>query len=123
MYNGIGGHIERFEDIVTGAKRELKEETGLSCDNLQLAGTVMIDVEEKTGIMLFVFTGNEVQGSLVSSDEGTLHWIKVSELSYLPVVEDVPDLVLKINEFQATGHQFSGKYLYDPNGKRITTWN
>lgn len=39
-YNGLGGKLEANEDIVTGMKREIREEAGLECQKLELAGTV-----------------------------------------------------------------------------------
>jgi 8-oxo-dGTP diphosphatase len=121
-FNGIGGHIERGEDVLAGAIRELKEESGLTCQDLYLAGTIMIDVNEHTGILLFVFSGTRFTGQLVSSDEGTLHWVDIEQLEDLPVVEDIPELVAKIREFNMTGKPFFGKYLYDDQNQRVTSW-
>lgn len=122
LFNGIGGHIERGEDVISSASRELKEETGLSCSDLKLAGTIAIDVTENAGILLFVFTGSAITGELTQSDEGTLHWLEIDQLQKLEVVEDVPELVANAQRFIDTGRLFFGKYLYDEQGKRITTW-
>jgi 8-oxo-dGTP diphosphatase len=35
-YDGVGGHIERDEDILTGVKREVLEETGLTVRDVRL---------------------------------------------------------------------------------------
>ncbi len=121
-YNGIGGHIERGESVLDGAVRELYEETGLACEDLQLAGTLMIDVQPQQGILLFVLTGTQTLGELKGSEEGSLHWIPTAELVSLKVVEDVPELVIRVLEFRDTGKLFFGKYHYDEDGNRHATW-
>ncbi len=122
FYNGIGGHIESGEDVLEGARRELQEEAGIECPDLQLTGMVMIDVNPDTGILMFVFSGETVIGELHSSEEGTLHWIKTDHLCDFPVVDDIPELVKKIEEFRTSGRLFFGKYLYDAQQQRITSW-
>src|SRR5437588_2779307 len=39
-YNGLGGKLEPGEDVATGLRREIREESGLECEALRLAGTV-----------------------------------------------------------------------------------
>ena len=121
-YNGIGGHIERCEDLLAGATRELKEEAGVTCDDLRLAGSIMIDVEKDTGILLFVFTGSRITGELKPSEEGTLHWIGIDQLKRIKVVEDIPELVKRVLQFNSSGKMFFGKYIYDEAGERTTSW-
>src|SRR5512139_3317745 len=57
LYNGIGGHLERGEDVLGSARRELAEETGLDCPGLWLCGTVIVDTGESPGISVFVLHG------------------------------------------------------------------
>lgn len=121
-FNGMGGHIERGEDVYHGAVRELHEEAGITCDDLTLCGTIMIDVEDAQGILLFVFSGSQFSGKISSSEEGSLHWIEISKLKTLKVVEDIPELVERIQRARESGRMFHGKYQYDKAGKRIASW-
>ena len=78
-YNGVGGHVERGEDVLSSAKRELDEETGLSAD-LHLVGTLQVDVEQQMGICVYIFTGECLEGEPRSSDEGMLSWLPFDKL-------------------------------------------
>lgn len=120
FYNGLGGHIERDEDVLTSAKRELLEESGVKCKDLSLRGVITIEVEEQQGILLFVFSGGKISGSLRSSEEGQLEWVDIEKLATLPLVEDIPlllDLILQKRE------PFFGHYSYDDAGKLIPRFN
>lgn len=121
-YNGFGGHIERGEDVLTSAQRELLEETGLYCPDLRLYGTVMIDVNESEGILMFVLSGHRLQGNLNGSEEGTPEWVEIAGVNALPVVEDIPMIIEKISRMNA-GEVFHGHYGYDEMGNLITNFN
>src|SRR5512139_1030102 len=88
-YNGIGGHIERDEDIFASAQREVREETGLDVEGLRLVGLINIDGDEPTGIMLFVFTAQSQSGDPIPTEEGTPEWIDRDHLAQIDLVEDL----------------------------------
>jgi 8-oxo-dGTP diphosphatase len=96
-YNGVGGHLERDEDPLTGAKREIMEEAGLSPEQVRLRAIYNIDAGETTGIILFVFTAVSASRAITAhSDEGTLRWIPRSQLAALDLVEDLPLILPRI---------------------------
>lgn len=114
-YNGVGGHIERDEDPLTSARREIREETGLSVTDLHLRAVYNIDAGETTGIILFVFTARSQTRQLQPNDEGTLHWIPRGAVMSLDLVEDLPHLLPRILTGGDGAPPLFIHVSYDPN--------
>ncbi|MCW5873764.1 MAG: NUDIX domain-containing protein [Anaerolineales bacterium] len=119
LYNGLGGHVERSESVLAAAYREIEEEAGLRPSRLWLCANVAIDTgDPAVGIHMSVFCGPAPQDSeLRQSDEGTLQWVKVSELSDLKMVEDIPTLLPKVLAVPPDGKPLWALYTYDDAGK------
>jgi 8-oxo-dGTP diphosphatase len=82
-YNGLGGKVEPGEDVASGMRREIREEAGLSCDELALAGTISWPGFGKDGGNWFGFlfritawTGTPLTGN----HEGSLHWMPIADV-------------------------------------------
>ena len=112
--------MERGEDVLSAARRELLEEAGLTA-NLWLCGTVVVDAGE-TGICLFVFAGEETGGELKPSVEGLAEWIEYRRIGELPVVEDLPILLKKINNMKRGDTPFNARSFYDENEKLVVVF-
>ena len=99
-----GGHIEKDESIVDAVIREMKEETGLTVLNPKLCGVKQFPIENGRYIV-FLFCADKSEGEIISSEEGTMHWVKKEELSKVNTVNDFNELLEvmlnnNLNEFQ-----------------------
>ena len=82
-YNGLGGKLEPDEDVVSGMRREIREEAGLECVSVDLAGTVSWPGFGRNGENWFgfLFRIPEWSGTPFSAiDEGSLHWVRKGDI-------------------------------------------
>jgi len=87
-YNGLGGKLERDEDVVACMRREIREEAGIECTAMRLRGTVSWPGFGKHGEnwLGFVFVIDAFAGTpLERNPEGTLEWVEVGRIGELPL--------------------------------------
>lgn len=77
-----GGHLEPGESVVASVVREVREETGLTVENLRHAG--MIDYwNNETGLrwLCFLYKTCDFRGDLLKgTKEGPVFWLSLSEM-------------------------------------------
>ena len=89
-YNGLGGKLQPDEDVVACMRREIREEAGIECESLRLAGTISwpgfgAGGEDWFG---FIFRIDRFTGTpFTENAEGTLEWVEVGRVLELPLWE------------------------------------
>lgn len=85
-YNGLGGKIDPDEDVVSGMRRELHEEAGITALDMILRGTINWPGFGKQGEdwLGFIFLITRWSGTPLSHNhEGTLEWVPVNRIEAL----------------------------------------
>jgi 8-oxo-dGTP diphosphatase len=87
-YNGLGGKLDPLEDVAACMRREIREEAGIECDQLELRGTISwpgfgTGGEDWFG---FLFRVTAYSGTVLDRNpEGDLEWVDVNRVLELPL--------------------------------------
>lgn len=96
-YTFPGGHIETGESVVDAVVREMREETGLTLLDPRICGVKQFPLKDGDyaggRYIVFLFEATKYSGELISSDEGEMHWVDISEIDGLPTVDDFGELM------------------------------
>src|SRR5262249_9153135 len=102
------------ESIYEAVRRELKEETRLTnIEALKLCAVITIDISEKSGIVLFVFTAHSSSRQVRDSSEGKLEWVNWQSQPKEALVEDLPVFLPKILSLMPADPPIFAHYSYD----------
>ncbi|WP_291580166.1 8-oxo-dGTP diphosphatase [Clostridium sp. UBA6640] len=101
-----GGHIEKGESIVDSAIREIKEETGLIINDLEICGIKdwYISKDNKRYIV-FLFKTYSYKGKLIEhGEEGDVFWQNIDELHLADFAHGFDNMIkvmldIRLNEY------------------------
>lgn len=83
-----GGHVEKGESFVQAAKREVLEETGLTIASPRLCGIKQWQQDTDERYIVLLYKTDRFSGTLTSSPEGEMRWVKRSELARYSLADD-----------------------------------
>jgi 8-oxo-dGTP diphosphatase len=96
LYNGVGGHVERDEDVLASLYREVREETGLEITAPLLRAVIVADEGAGAGVLIFVYTAGSTGRLLRPSAEGALAWVPRSRVLDFDLVPDLRELLPRL---------------------------
>lgn len=117
-YNGLGGKVERGEDVAAAMRRELLEEAGIAPVDLELRGTLSWLNFNGRDVFGFVFLAVWDGPVPENNEEGTLAWHEVESMLELPMWEGDKHFLPLV--FDHNVAQFHGVMTYE--GDHSTGW-
>ncbi len=111
---GIGGKFEDKESPEECVIREVKEETGLTLNSVNLRGMLTFINTICETEYIFVFTSNDFTGNITECNEGDLQWIDKEKVTSLNLWEGDKIFIEKIKEespFFTIKYQYNGDTL------------
>jgi 8-oxo-dGTP diphosphatase len=121
-YLSLGGHVDDGEDILTCARREVFEESGLTVSDLNLRGTMIWTGfgAKRLDLLCFIFRADSYTGTPHGgNDEGTLEWVPVDDLASRPMWDS--DHLWLPMVFDDSAKPFYGVMPYD--GREMISWS
>ncbi len=121
-YNGLGGKLDRDEDVLAGFRREIREEAGIECDEVALRGTLSWPGFGRHGEdwLGFIFVVTRFSGQVLERNpEGTLEWIDRDRIMDLPMWEGDRHFLPLV--FDADPRPFHGVMPYRDG--RMQSWS
>lgn len=82
LYNGVGGKVEKGEDVMRAAVRECLEEVGVKPLNIRWMGLLEFWNNNELYGYVHVFVADSYEGELIETDEAKPVWFKISEIPY-----------------------------------------
>ena len=102
-----GGHVAPGESFTQSVIREVQEETGLTIQHPRLCGIKQFQTDANQRYVVLFYRAEQYSGTLTSSDEGEVFWVRRSELGRYRLPVDFED-ILKVFE----SDQLSEFYYY-----------
>ena len=121
IYNCIGGHVEKGEDVIETAIKEAEEEAGIKLLEPKVRGIMNVSGFAAKDIMNFIVSGTTDDEPIANSLEGELEWIEKGRLKEIKIFDDIVPileklLTLKNDEMFVGKAEFDGKFgLLDIN--------
>jgi 8-oxo-dGTP diphosphatase len=122
-YNGLGGKMERDEDVAGCMRRELREEAGIEATAMQLRGTISWPGFGRQGEdwLGFLFLITAFEGTPPPSNvEGTLEWIEIGRVLELPLWDGDRQFLPLV--FDADPRPFHGVMPYRDGRMQSWSW-
>lgn len=84
---GVGGKLEEDESPEECLVREVTEETGLTLTSWRYRGVITFVSDKWEGEYMHLYTADGFEGELIECNEGTLEWVKITDIPNLPMWE------------------------------------
>lgn len=116
LWNGLGGHVERGEDIVASARREVREEAGIEIERPRLRLVLHESGLEGEAYVLFVFAARAGPEEPVAESGSALRFASCEEIAALRVVPDLPPILAVV---RGTGPVCFGFQRFDGGDRSL----
>lgn len=110
-----GGHVEEGENFHDSVVREVLEETGLTITNARLVGIKHWPDKEGHRYLVFLYKATNFSGTLRSTEEGEVRWVKKIDLPKMDLAYDLLEILKvmddeEISEFFYTKKDSDGEW-------------